>query len=152
MQTDHSSVFTSVGKTIGTDRVTIAGDSTQTEHDYDPIIKGEKLAPFNPTHLDACDIAIGMLNISSEDVVYDLGCGDGRFLLRSLERARICKGVGVEYDSTLVSRAMSCCSCAPNQVNSGRISIVHENVLDVDFSEATALFIYLVPAGIRAIR
>jgi hypothetical protein len=30
--------------------------------------------------------------------------------------------------------------------------VIHANVLDVDFSNATAIFIYLVPEGIAAIR
>ena len=56
-------------------------------HDYSFLIKhpinlskpkpsavtGIKLAPFNPTHVDACTIAINMLQITKEDIVYDLG-------------------------------------------------------------------------------
>lgn len=43
---------------------------------------GEKLAPYNPTNLDAIDIAIDLLEIHSGDKIYDLGCGDARFLVR----------------------------------------------------------------------
>jgi hypothetical protein len=42
---------------------------------------GPKLAPYNPTHIDAIHIAIEMLGITNEDIVYDLGCGDGRSVL-----------------------------------------------------------------------
>ena len=42
---------------------------------------GPKLAPFNPTNLDAIHVALDLLHLTSNDVVYDLGCGDGRFLI-----------------------------------------------------------------------
>lgn len=45
---------------------------------------GDKLAPYNPTNTDACKIAIQMLQIGAGDVVYDLGCGDARFLVEVL--------------------------------------------------------------------
>ncbi len=42
---------------------------------------GEKLAPFNPTSLEVVAIALEMLQIGASDIVYDLGCGDARFLI-----------------------------------------------------------------------
>ncbi len=43
--------------------------------------KGPKLAPYNPTNMDAVHIALDMLELSENDVLYDLGCGDGRLLI-----------------------------------------------------------------------
>jgi cyclopropane fatty-acyl-phospholipid synthase-like methyltransferase len=43
---------------------------------------GEKLAPFNPTNVDAINIAIDLLQIQDNDRLYDLGCGDARFLIQ----------------------------------------------------------------------
>lgn len=34
----------------------------------------------------------------------------------------------------------------------GKIKIVHGNVLDVDATEATAVFVYLIPAGMAAVK
>ena len=34
----------------------------------------------------------------------------------------------------------------------GRIEIIHDSVENVDFSEATAIFVYLVPEGLKAIQ
>lgn len=42
---------------------------------------GKKLAPYNPTNLDAVHIALEMLELNSSDIFYDLGCGDGRLLV-----------------------------------------------------------------------
>jgi precorrin-6B methylase 2 len=113
---------------------------------------GQKLAPFNPTHEEAVDIAIDMLSITNQDIVYDLGCGDGRFIMQSLQKIGIKKGVGIEYDSSLVERALDRCNCREGEVNHEILHIIHGNVLDVDFSEADVLFIYLVPEGMRSIQ
>jgi hypothetical protein len=43
---------------------------------------GQKLAPYNPTNTDCLDLALGLLSLGPTDVVYDLGCGDGRFLIQ----------------------------------------------------------------------
>ena len=61
--------------------------------------------------------------------------------------------MGIEYDLSLVEKAKTYCKCGNNgELHIDRLLILHENVLDVDFSEASALFIYLVPVGMKAIR
>lgn len=45
---------------------------------------GVKLAPYNPTNIDAVHIALDMLALESSDIFYDLGCGDGRLLIEVL--------------------------------------------------------------------
>lgn len=42
---------------------------------------GEKLAPFNPSSPDIIKMALDMAKIQPQDIVYDLGCGDARFLV-----------------------------------------------------------------------
>ena len=42
---------------------------------------GPKLAPYNPTNIDAITIALDLLNITPFDTLYDLGCGDARLLI-----------------------------------------------------------------------
>eukprot|EP01040_Poterioochromonas_malhamensis_P010710 gene10710-11668_t len=110
---------------------------------------GEKLAPYNPTNLDAIDIAIDLLEIHSGDKIYDLGCGDARFLVRACQRVSDVSGVGIEYDRNIFERAME-------QVRSNafedKIQIIHDNVLNIDISSATVIFVYLVPEGIRKMK
>ncbi len=45
------------------------------------VVIGQKLAPYNPTNLEAVHIALNLLQITSSDILYDLGCGDGRLLI-----------------------------------------------------------------------
>lgn len=42
---------------------------------------GQKLAPFNPTGDVCINWALEMLQLGEGDIVYDLGCGDARFLI-----------------------------------------------------------------------
>jgi precorrin-6B methylase 2 len=114
---------------------------------------GDKLAPYNPTNIEAVHVVIKMLNIKESDVVFDLGCGDGRFLIE------VCKTFpnihiqcfGVEYDSELCSRANDLILQQSDMVD--RIQIIHDNVVNVNFAAtATVLFIYLVPEGILRLK
>jgi len=113
---------------------------------------GVKLAPYNPTNIDAIQIAIDMLAIQEKDVVFDLGCGDGRFLIAACERypKTAMKCIGIEYDKDLYTRA---CENVYAANLSDQINILHGNVLDVNFVDsATVLFIYLVPEGILLLK
>ena len=49
-------------------------------------ITSNRLAPYNPTHATAREKALDLLDLSNSDVLFDLGCGDGRLLLTAMER------------------------------------------------------------------
>jgi hypothetical protein len=44
-----------------------------------------RLAPYNPTHVTAREKALDLLDLSNNDVLFDLGCGDGRLLFTAME-------------------------------------------------------------------
>ena len=69
---------------------------------------GEKLAPFNPTNAEAVVLALEMLGLREGDVLYDLGCGDGRLLIEGCRQFSSVTGLGVEFDSALCDRAREC--------------------------------------------
>ena len=101
------------------------------------------LAPFNPTHRDGVAMALRLLDLDPSDLLVDLGCGDGRLLI---EAARVhgCRARGVEYSPELCERAKRLAAevGVPVQVLLG-------DAAEHDFSDATAVFVYLVPAGLR---
>lgn len=45
-----------------------------------------RLAPYNPTHITAREAALNLLGLQVNDVLFDLGCGDGRLLFTAMER------------------------------------------------------------------
>jgi len=110
---------------------------------------GVKCAPFNPTHVECVSLALEMLSLGENEVLFDLGCGDGRFLVEGCRLHETIRGIGIEYDSLLCDRARTAVEAAGL---SGRVVVYHQNVVDCDLTSATAIFVYLVPAGIALIR
>jgi uncharacterized protein (TIGR03000 family) len=53
---------------------------------------------YVPTPDDIVDQMCKMAKVGKDDVVYDLGCGDCRMLIRPIEKFGAKRGVGVEYD------------------------------------------------------
>ena len=55
------------------------------------------LAPYVPTPYDVVNRMLELAEVTSDDVVYDLGCGDGRIVITAAERFGA-RGVGIDYD------------------------------------------------------
>lgn len=110
---------------------------------------GEKLAPFNPSSDTVIEIAMSFLELKPNDIIYDLGCGDARFLIKAAQSVPTLKAIGVEYDYDVYVRA---CELVANNLLQEKISILHDNVLNIDFSEATVIFVYLVPEGMKRLK
>ena len=86
-------------------------------------------------------IALRMLNISPSDVLFDLGCGDGRLLLEASVLYGI-RAVGVEYDSSLCEKARQNISLKAALLNPLPV-INHGNVLDISF-EVRHIYLFLL--------
>lgn len=100
------------------------------------------------TPLEVIDCAIELLDLQNDDVVYDLGAGDGRFLMRCIEKSTAnCVGVEIEYER--FKEAVS--EIEKQGISPHRCKMLHANALEVDFSKASAFFLYLVPRGLRII-
>ncbi len=63
-----------------------------------------KLAPFNPSSEQIQKKALGMLGLGPNDVLFDLGCGDGRFLCFAATETPGLRCVGIEILAEFVSR------------------------------------------------
>ena len=64
----------------------------------------EQLAPFNPTPQEVVDRMLMVAAVHTGDVVYDLGAGDGRVVIRAAKNYGV-KAVGFEIDAGLVKLA-----------------------------------------------
>jgi SAM-dependent methyltransferase len=79
--------------------------------------------------------------VTSADIVYDLGSGDGRFLITAAQRYGA-RGVGVEVDRFVLREAED------NLKRSGvadRVRFVNDDLFTFDFSEATVVTVFLLP-------
>jgi SAM-dependent methyltransferase len=81
-----------------------------------------------------------LANVKPTDVVYDLGCGDGRILITAV-RSYHCRAVGVELSRDIYERT----SARINALNlTDSIRIQHGNALQTDLSEADVVTLYLM--------
>lgn len=110
---------------------------------------GIKLAPYNPSGMEVVDIAIKLLDIKDDDILYDLGCGDGRLLITSCQLNKLIKCIGIEYDIDIYNKAIELVN---RYELKEQITIIHENVLNINFYHATKIFIYLIPDGIKQLK
>ena len=88
-----------------------------------------------------CELA----KVGKEDIVYDLGSGDGT-ALRVAVKEFGAKGVGIEID--LLRFFISSMLLHSNRL-SDKIHIKRKNFFDVDISDATVIFVYLVPKALN---
>jgi SAM-dependent methyltransferase len=81
-----------------------------------------------------------MAAVTKADVVYDLGCGDGRIIITAAQRFG-CRGVGFDLDPERIRE------CLENSKKAGvteRVKFVEGDLFRADFHEATVLPMYLL--------
>src|SRR5262249_39807705 len=60
--------------------------------------------PFVPTPIEVVDRILEHAEVKKGDIVYDLGSGDGRIVIRAAKKYGA-RGIGIEMDSTLIDKA-----------------------------------------------
>ena len=102
-----------------------------------------QLAPYVPTPQEVVDRMLKLGEISKRDVVYDLGCGDGRIPITAAKRFGA-RGVGVDIDPQRIAEANA---NAKKEGVSHLVSFRLQDALTVDVSEATVVTLYLLSAS-----
>ncbi|HYM48891.1 MAG TPA: class I SAM-dependent methyltransferase [Burkholderiaceae bacterium] len=98
--------------------------------------------PYVPTPIAVVDAMLDLAKVAKSDAVYDLGCGDGRIVVRAASRFG-CRGVGVDLNPERVKEAKE------NAAKAGVTALTLFEVGDVfefDFSPATVVTMYLLPS------
>lgn len=96
---------------------------------------------YIPTPAAMVTTLLYFARVGAADVVYDLGCGDGRVLIAAAQRWGT-PGVGVELDRALVAQARSQAQAAHV---AHLIDVRQGNLFDCDLQAATVVFLYLLP-------
>jgi SAM-dependent methyltransferase len=112
--------------------------------DVKPALKPavKKDVPYVPTPQNVVDRMLEMAEVGEDDIVYDLGCGDGRIVV-SAARDRGARGVGIDIDPQRIEESRE------NARNAGvtdKVEFRVQDLFETDFSEATVLTLYLLPA------
>jgi SAM-dependent methyltransferase len=102
-----------------------------------------KLAPYVQTPQNVVDRMLQMAQVGRDDVVYDLGCGDGRLVITAAKQYGA-RGVGVDFDLNRVKESQV------NARNAGVEALVEfrqQDALTVDVSPATVVTLYLLTSS-----
>jgi tRNA A58 N-methylase Trm61 len=102
----------------------------------------EHLVPFVPTPLDVAQKMLEVAKVEPDDVVYDLGSGDGRIVILAAQKFGA-RAVGVELDSDLYEQSSERIRKLGLQ---GRAQILHENMFEINVRHATVVTLYLLTA------
>lgn len=99
------------------------------------------------TPAEAIDKAIELLHPTELDQVYDIGAGDGNFIIKCAQKTKA-KVTGIEIESERVASTASTIATLGFEDN---CKIICANALEIDYTDATCIFMYLIPRGLRLI-
>lgn len=88
------------------------------------------------------DVMLGLAAVTADDVVYDLGSGDGRIVILAAQKYGA-RGVGIEIDPALVARSREIAREAGVE---DKVSFVEGDLFTADISAATVVTMWLSPS------
>lgn len=101
----------------------------------------KKDVPYVPTPQPVVDRMLEMADVKKDDVVYDLGCGDGRMVVTAAKKYGA-KGVGVDIDPQRIKESKE------NAKSAGvtdKVEFSIKDLFEMEFGEADVLTMYLLP-------
>ncbi|MDX2243525.1 MAG: class I SAM-dependent methyltransferase [Leptolyngbyaceae cyanobacterium bins.302] len=96
---------------------------------------------YIPTPVPVVNEMLRLANVTSKDVVYDLGSGDGRIVITAAEQ-RGARGIGIDINPERIQEANE------NAQKAGvadRVEFRQQDLFQTDFREATVVTLYLLP-------
>jgi hypothetical protein len=98
--------------------------------------------PYVPTPESVVMAMLELAKVNRNDVIYDLGSGDGRLVITATQKFGAKKGVGVEINPGLVNRSIE---NAKQAGVSDRTQFIQQDLFKTDFREASVVTLYLLP-------
>jgi ribosomal protein L11 methylase PrmA len=102
---------------------------------------GQYDVPYEPSEYDVVEKMLKLGKVTRNDIVYDLGCGDGRIVITAVKEYGA-RGVGVDIDPVRIAESKE------NAKKAGvtdRIRFIEQNLFSADIHEATAVMLFLWP-------
>lgn len=106
------------------------------------------IAPFVQTPLEVAKKMLDLSQIRTGEVLYDLGCGDGRLIILAAKEIGA-KATGVELREDLIERART----EIKRLNlEDKVSVIQGNFFDVAISDADVVTLYLTSSANERLR
>lgn len=99
--------------------------------------------PYVPTPYEVVREMLKVARVGPSDIVYDLGCGDGRIVITAIKEFRAKRGVGVDIDPQRIRESNE------NAQKAGvtdRVRFLQQDLFQTDIGEATVITLYLLPS------
>jgi uncharacterized protein (TIGR03000 family) len=96
---------------------------------------------YVPTPQEVVDKMLELAEVKKEDVVYDLGCGDGRIVVTAAKKYGA-KSIGFDIDPERVRDSLE--NVRKNKVEN-LVTIKNQDIFTLDLSEASVVTLYLLP-------
>ncbi|MBN1851533.1 MAG: methyltransferase domain-containing protein [Pirellulales bacterium] len=97
---------------------------------------------FVPTPQDVVEKMLQVANVKKTDVLYDLGCGDGRIVITAAKKHG-CKAIGYDIDPQRIKESVE--NVKKNKVED-LVEIKQEDIFTLDLSKADVITLYLLPS------
>jgi len=106
------------------------------------------IAPFVQTPVEVAKKMLEISQIKSGEVLYDLGCGDGRLIILAAKDLGA-KATGIELREDLIERART----EIKKLNlESKVNVIQGNFFDVPISEADVVTLYLTSSANERLR
>jgi len=97
---------------------------------------------FVPTPQEVVDKMLELAEVKKDDLVYDLGCGDGRIVVTAAKKYG-CKAFGFDIDPQRIKESLE--NVAKNNVGD-LVTIVRKDIFTLDLSKVNVVTLYLLPS------
>ncbi len=97
--------------------------------------------PYVPTPQIVVEEMLKLAEVKAGDIVYDLGCGDGRIIITAAKKYGA-KGIGVDLNPLRIEEANENARKAKVE---DKVTFVEGDLFNFDFSKADVLTLYLLP-------
>ncbi len=101
------------------------------------------LAPYVPTPQEVVDRMLALARVNKDDVVYDLGCGDGRIVITAAKKYGA-RGVGIDIDPQRIAESNANAKIAGV---TSRVIFRLQDALKTDLTGATVVTLYLLSSS-----
>jgi len=97
---------------------------------------------FVPTPQEVVDVMLEVAHVTKDDIVYDLGSGDGRIPITAAKRFGA-RGIGIDIDPQRIKEANANAKAAGV---TDKVRFLNQDLFATDISEASVVTLYLLPS------
>jgi SAM-dependent methyltransferase len=96
--------------------------------------------PYVPTPYEVVNEMLKMAGVVKKDILYDLGCGDGRIVITAAKEIG-CKGIGIDIDPQRIEESNN---NAEKAGVTNKVKFLQQDLFEADISKATVVTLYLL--------